>query len=391
VDDDDVVDDDVDMVRFDTDHISSKLPSSSHHVSNPTSTTTTTSTEEPSDYTSESELSYATSLTADTEFNGCPSDLFSVEGLPGCCVEEPTYLGDGACDPREPYNTEACAFDLGDFCHDTCDLDSAYGCITKEGGEFGPFGFFCIDPRFATIDKEKCQVENPEWIGDGGCDTEGGYNTPECGWDGGDCCEKTCDPEFSFYPCGVNQPYTCMDPGAVSNETSSVSNPSVVNKETRSISPLPYHDGFESGTFDPILWDIDDGDAAWKVEDIKTAVEGNNYVAAHTADIVPNFGKAVLKHSIKSSGGGVLTFDIQASVQIPFDDVIIMIDNDVVAEFASATEGWEKHELDITAGSHLVQWIHRKNPSNMLEADLTLFGYPDEGVSMIDNIAFKPL
>jgi hypothetical protein len=181
VDDDDVVDDDVDMVRFDTDHISSKLPSSSHHVSNPTSTTTTTSTEEPSDYTSESELSYATSLTADTEFNGCPSDLFSVEGLPGCCVEEPTYLGDGACDPREPYNTEACAFDLGDCCHDTCDLDSAYGCITKEGGEFGPFGFFCIDPRFATIDKEKCQVENPEWIGDGGCDTEGGYNTPNVG------------------------------------------------------------------------------------------------------------------------------------------------------------------------------------------------------------------
>lgn len=29
----------------------------------------------------------------------------------------------------------------------------------------------------------------------------------------GDCCEETCNEEYSFYPCGVNQPYSCIDPG----------------------------------------------------------------------------------------------------------------------------------------------------------------------------------
>jgi hypothetical protein len=311
---------------------------------------TTSTTQEPS-----------TTTTTTTELVECPSNLFSVEGLPGCCVEEPSYLGDGACDPRAPYNSEACAFDLGDCCTETCNPDSAYGCITKEGGEYGPFGFFCIDPRFGNMDAKKCQVENLEWIGDGGCDADGGYNTPECGWDGGDCCEETCDPAYSFYPCGTNQPYTCLDP-------------SVLNKERNSNSPFAFSDG----------------DAAWKIDASKASNEGKYYVAARTGDISPQYGTAKLKHGIESFGGGVLSFDIQALVQIPFDDVIIMIDDDIVAEFTSSTAGWERHALDVSVGPHLVQWIHRKNPSNMLETDLSLFGYPEEGVTMLDNVAFQP-
>eukprot|EP00562_Extubocellulus_spinifer_P015332 CAMPEP_0178575986 /NCGR_PEP_ID=MMETSP0697-20121206/20205_1 /TAXON_ID=265572 /ORGANISM="Extubocellulus spinifer, Strain CCMP396" /LENGTH=60 /DNA_ID=CAMNT_0020211131 /DNA_START=27 /DNA_END=206 /DNA_ORIENTATION=- len=31
-----------------------------------------------------------------------------------------------------------------------------------------------------------CHVDNPSLIADGECD-EGDYNTEECGWDGGDC------------------------------------------------------------------------------------------------------------------------------------------------------------------------------------------------------------
>jgi hypothetical protein len=144
--------------------------------------------------------------------DGCPDGTQEVDGLPGCCVEEANYLGDGACDPWEPYNTEACGFDLGDCCHDTCNEDSPYGCHTKEGADYGPFGFFCIDQRSSSIvmDVEKCQVENREWIGDGGCDADSEYNTPECGYDGGDCCESTCDQDYAFYTCGANQPYECL-------------------------------------------------------------------------------------------------------------------------------------------------------------------------------------
>ena len=174
----------------------------------------------------------------------CPEGLLPVDGLPNCCVEDPSFLGDGACDPREPYNTEACAFDLGDCCHESCNSETAYGCDTVEGNpdEVGPFGFFCLDPRYSIINVEKCQVENREWLGDGGCDADGGYNTEECeyrlyfyffskwmifspnclvyclctyllgGWDMGDCCEETCNEEYSFYPCGVNQPYDCQNP-----------------------------------------------------------------------------------------------------------------------------------------------------------------------------------
>jgi hypothetical protein len=112
----------------------------------------------------------------------CPEGLVSVDGLPNCCVEDPLYLGDGACDPRAPYNTEECAFDLGDCCYESCNRETAYGCLTVDGNidEVGPFGFFCLDPRYSIIDEAKCVVENREWIGDGGCDVDGGYNTEEC-------------------------------------------------------------------------------------------------------------------------------------------------------------------------------------------------------------------
>jgi hypothetical protein len=35
-------------------------------------------------------------------------------------------------------------------------------------------------------------VDQPEYLGDGICDFEGGYNTVACGFDLGDCCETTC-------------------------------------------------------------------------------------------------------------------------------------------------------------------------------------------------------
>jgi hypothetical protein len=145
----------------------------------------------------------------------CPDGLLAVEDLKGCCVPDPSFLGDGACDPNAPYNTAECGYDRGDCCRETCDTDTTYGCNAKEGDEFGPFGFYCLDPQYAYIDEEECKTENREWIGDGGCDPE--YNTKACGWDGGDCCAETCDETFAYYECGTEvQPFDCKDPDIIS-------------------------------------------------------------------------------------------------------------------------------------------------------------------------------
>jgi len=55
-----------------------------------------------------------------------------------------------------------------------------------------------------------CNIDVPEWIGDGWCDAYSPYNTPECGYDGGDCCENTC--QDGPYECGVDAPFYCQDP-----------------------------------------------------------------------------------------------------------------------------------------------------------------------------------
>lgn len=119
--------------------------------------------------------------------SSCPEGLFSVDGLPDCCVPEPLYHGDGACDPYAPLNTAECAFDGGDCCHETCDSDSTYACSTVPS-DYGPFGFYCINPTVKEyIDSELCTVSDRIKIGDGRCDSGNEmYNSEACNWDGGD-------------------------------------------------------------------------------------------------------------------------------------------------------------------------------------------------------------
>jgi len=148
------------------------------------------------------------------QYSSCPEGLSSPQGLPGCCVPDPNFLGDGACDAYSPYNTAECNYDGGDCCKESCDPNSLYACAAKEGDAYGPFGFFCIDPQYAHIDEDRCLAENREWIGDGGCDPD--YNTEACGWDGGDCCKETCDEKYGYYKCGRDaQPFDCRDPNII--------------------------------------------------------------------------------------------------------------------------------------------------------------------------------
>ena len=64
----------------------------------------------------------------------------------------------------------------------------------------------------ATRTSEYCAaaVGKLSWVGDGFCD--GDFNTAQCGWDSGDCCESMCTSSAD-YNCGING-FDCLDPAA---------------------------------------------------------------------------------------------------------------------------------------------------------------------------------
>ncbi|CAN0355990.1 unnamed protein product, partial [Ectocarpus fasciculatus] len=169
----------------------------------------------------------------------------------------PSWVGDGYCDHDTmfgSYNSPGCNYDGGDCCEESCvpgDLacgSNGYECVDPEyactvpypsylgdgwcdGGEYnsgkcgydggdccaescdpdaqytcGIGGYDCVDPD----SESSCVVPNPEYVGDGWCDDEGAYNTAACGYDGGDCCVESCHPDAE-YACGVAG-YNCVDP-----------------------------------------------------------------------------------------------------------------------------------------------------------------------------------
>jgi len=114
-----------------------------------------------------------------------------------CSVSYPSYVGDGHCDTTGEYNTISCGWDGGDCCEDSCISSDSYTCGTNS--------YDCKDPEFST-----CSVDGSSFLGDGYCDSVGGYNTAVCGWDGGDCCSSSCE-DSAEYTCG-EYGYTCLDP-----------------------------------------------------------------------------------------------------------------------------------------------------------------------------------
>ena len=127
-------------------------------------------------------------------------------------------LGDGRCDSAA--NNEACNFDNGDCCAHTC--EGGVGFDTNYGTSYPGYGCGCgqyasDDDCDESSDEESnsnynclpsCNVPNPDYLGNGYCDKTDGYNTAECNYDNGDCCEDSCmDGDYS---CGING-YECLD------------------------------------------------------------------------------------------------------------------------------------------------------------------------------------
>jgi hypothetical protein len=114
----------------------------------------------------------------------------------GCFVATPSKLGDGRCDAF-PYNTEACLYDGGDCCPETC--------FGVECGSVS-YPFHCVDPTMQALADCGAVAELLQWRGDGLCD-DGVLNTAECGYDGGDCCPETCVGAL----CGVGVGFVCKE------------------------------------------------------------------------------------------------------------------------------------------------------------------------------------
>ncbi|CAN0328463.1 unnamed protein product [Ectocarpus sp. 6 AP-2014] len=124
----------------------------------------------------------------------------------GC---NPAWVSDGLCDVIN--NTPECGYDGGDCCSCTCTIsedEDYYSC--------GYFGFACVDPEAPCVDDDDVTVELQNscgeltpYIGNGQCLPDA--NTPQCDYDGGDCCSCTCvDNELECGSLG----FQCIDPAA---------------------------------------------------------------------------------------------------------------------------------------------------------------------------------
>ena len=112
-------------------------------------------------------------------------------------------IGDGRCDAEN--SNEGCYYDGGDCCECTCITGRDYDC--------GAHGFFCRDPNSGCSNPRidmypNYTIDRKQYVGDGWCDIDN--NSESCDYDGGDCCECTCNSEFDNV-CGANG-FFCRDP-----------------------------------------------------------------------------------------------------------------------------------------------------------------------------------
>eukprot|EP00752_Nemacystus_decipiens_P018357 g16468.t1 len=195
--------------------------------------------------------------------------------VPNMMVSDITVMaepGDGYCD--EENNTQGCNYDGGDCCECTCDpanfeddracrggnwkdfacIDPTAACVDddsvtidminicdassiargRDDDDSSPCVVFaCLDPDAPCVDDDDIVVdmlEDCRWlpaVGDGNCDMD--MNIPECNYDGGDCCECTCQPLIEPNDEDDRDPrvlgcfdFACLDPEAACFDDDSI-------------------------------------------------------------------------------------------------------------------------------------------------------------------------
>lgn len=130
---------------------------------------------------------------------------------PGCTGNAAT-IQDGYC--NDGNNNAECGYDGGDCCECTCISSSSYDC---GGGSWydDTYYFNCTDPNSGCIPTPSPVIPNyPDCTGlyahihDGFCDPSN--NNADCGYDGGDCCECTCEPG-DHYSCAEDDDFVEFD------------------------------------------------------------------------------------------------------------------------------------------------------------------------------------
>ncbi|CAN0087631.1 unnamed protein product, partial [Scytosiphon promiscuus] len=172
-----------------------------------------------------------------------------------------SWIGDGYCDYSN--NNEEFDWDGGDCCPCTCEDEGFYsGCGSV---------YDCLDPSVGTDctpAPASTSVYNDgyldclgviSYIGDGYCDISN--NNEECGWDGGDCCPRTCDDSDSWYTCG-EVGYDCLDPTVSTGcETTSTLDSDDFSDDATGATYCPYQgDGKCDSTYNSASCDWDGGE-----------------------------------------------------------------------------------------------------------------------------------
>lgn len=128
-----------------------------------------------------------------------------------CEVPDFTLIGNGFCDLSGAYNTEACSWDGGDCCGETC-VSATYTCGMSIDGSVTK-GYRCQNPEYLILRPsvlENCTATVVSGYMNSVCDES--LNLLSCNWDGGDCCAQTCQDTDSGSRCRPTDTYNCLDP-----------------------------------------------------------------------------------------------------------------------------------------------------------------------------------